>query len=173
MVKRSLLLFFLIVFQFSFSQERTDVFDMARAGTVEEVKEILKSNPYAFQVVNKEGFSPLILACYRGNNNVAKFLINNGSDLNVSSTMGTALMAAVVKGNDEIVKILLDKNADINATDANGTTALMYAVQFQNEYLIKLLLEYKADRSKMDKNGKTAFEFAVFSKNEAIINLLK
>ncbi|MFC6875688.1 ankyrin repeat domain-containing protein [Flavobacterium myungsuense] len=173
MFKTFLIISFLIVFQFSFSQEEVDVFDVARAGTVEEVKEILKSNPKAFIVVNKEGFSPLILACYRGNNEVAKFLINNGSDLNVSGTMGTALMAAVVKGNDEIVKILLDKNADINATDANGTTALMYAVQFQNEYLIKLLLEHKADRSRIDKNGKTAFEFAVFSKNEAIINLLK
>jgi ankyrin repeat protein len=173
MFKKLLVLVFFIVFQFSFSQDKSDVFDIARAGTVEEVKEILKSNPKAFQVVNKEGFSPLILACYKGNNNVAKILIENGSDLNVSSTMGTALMAAVVKGNDEIVKILLDKNADINATDSNGTTALMYAVQFQNEYLIKLLLEYKADKSKIDKYGKTAFEFAVFSKNEIIINLLK
>lgn len=173
MVKRFLVLFSLIVFQFSFSQQKTDVFGVARTGTVEEVKEILKLNPKAFQVVNKDGFSPLILACYRGNNDVAKFLIENGSDLNASSTMGTALMAAVVKGNDEIVKILLDKNANINATDANGTTALMYAVQFQNEELIKLLFEYNADKSKIDKNGKTAFEFAVFSKNEIIINLLK
>jgi ankyrin repeat protein len=173
MFKRFLVVLLLIVFQFSFSQEEVDVFDVARAGTVEEVKEILKSNPKAFLVVNKEGFSPLLLACYRGNNEVAKFLIDNGSDINASSSMGTPLMAAVVKGNHEIVKILLDKNADINAIDANGTTALMYAVQFQNEYLIKLLLEYKADRSRIDKNGKTAFEFAVFSKNEAIINLLK
>ena len=173
MFKRFLVLLSLIVFQFSFSQEKSDVFDIARAGTVEEVKQILKSNPKAFQLVNKEGFSPLILACYRGNNEVVKFLIDNGSDIDASSSMGTALMAAVVKGNDEIVKILLDKNADINAIDSNGTTALMYAVQFQNEELIKLLLEYKADKSKIDKNGKTAFEFAVFSKNEAIINLLK
>ena len=156
-----------------FSQAASNVFDIARKGTADQAKETLKKNINAFKTVNDEGFSPLTLACYRGNNEVAKLLIDNGSDINQKSTMGTPLMAAVVKGNIEIAKILIAKKANLNETDSNGTTPLMYAVQFQNEEFIKLLLLNKADKTKSDKNGKTAFEYAVFAKNEQIINLLK
>ncbi|WP_293871172.1 ankyrin repeat domain-containing protein [Flavobacterium sp.] len=155
------------------SQVVLNVFDIARKGTVEQVKETLKKTPNAFKTVNDEGFSPLTLACYRSNNEVAKLLIDNGSDINQKNNMGTPLMATVVKGNIEIAKILIAKKANLNETDSNGTTPLIYAVQFQNEEFIKLLLLNNVDKTKIDKNGKTAFEYAVFSKNEQIINLLK
>lgn len=167
-------LFFMFFFQNSiFSQETLDVFDIARKGTVEQAKAILKTNPNAFNVVNNDSYSPLILACYRGNNEVAKLLIENGSDINVKSSMGTPLMAAVVKGNNEIAKLLIDKKADINGADPNGTTALIYAVQFQNKEILTLLVQSKADKTHKDNDGKTAFEHAVFAGNEEIINLLK
>ena len=156
-----------------FCQETTTVFDIARKGTLEQIKEIFKKNPKAVNSLNKDGFSPLTLACYRENNEVAKFLIDKGSNINQKSSMGTPLMAAVVKGNMEMVNILLDKKADINGTDENGVTALIYAVQFRNVQAVKVLLQNKADKTKIDKQGKTAFEYAVFSGNEEIINLLK
>lgn len=162
-----------LVVNFSFAQEKLNVFDIGRKGTVEQAKEILKSNPKAFNIVNDEGYSPLVLACYRGNNDVAKFLIENGSDINGVSKMGTPLMAAIVKGNNEVAKLLIDKKADVNAADTNGTTALIYAVQFQNVEILKLLVETKVDKSHKDNDGKTAFEHAVFAGNETIINLLK
>lgn len=155
------------------SQVTADVFDIARKGTVAEAEMIIKTNPNAFNVVNTEGNSPLILACYRGNNEVAKFLISKGANINSSSAMGTALMATVVKGNNEIAKLLVANKADIDAADANGTTALIYAVMFKNKELVELFLKNKADKSKVDKQGKTAFEYAVFSGKEDIINLLK
>ena len=156
-----------------FCQETTTVFDIARKGTLAQIKEIYKKNPKAVNSINKDGFSPLTLACYRENNEVAKFLIDKGSNINQKSSMGTPLMAAVVKGNMEMVNILLDKKADINGTDENGVTALIYAVQFRNVQAVKVLLQNKADKTKIDKQGKTAFEYAVFSGNEEIINLLK
>ena len=115
----------------------------------------------------------MILACYRGNIEVAQFLIENVKDINYNSDMGTALMAATYKNQPELVKSLLKKKANPNAIDANGTTALLLAVQFKNTALVKLLLEYNADKTIKDNKGKTAFEYAVFSQNEQIINLLK
>ncbi|MGL2965680.1 ankyrin repeat domain-containing protein [Flavobacterium sp. XGLA_31] len=157
----------------AFGQETVDVFDIARKGTTAQAKEVVKTNPNAFKTVNKEGFSPLTLACYRGNNDVAKYLIETGCDINQNSSMGTPLMAAIVKGNNEITRYLLEKNANVNLTDANGTTALMYAVMFKNKEVVMLLLQKKANKSPLDSKGKTAFEYAVFSGNEEIINLLK
>ena len=161
----------LFFFQIGFAQQ--DIFDIARKGTVEAVKTIMKQNPGAIDSISREGFSPLILACYRGNIDVAKFLIKEVKDINGNSSMGTPLMAAVVKGNKEIVEVLLDNKANPNLTDANGTTALIYAVQFNYISIVKLLLDFKADKSKIDDKGKTAFEYAAFSNNEEIINLLK
>ena len=166
------LLFFLSVYS-THSQNRLDVFDIARNGTVAEVNYLLKSNPNAFKQLNKDGFSPLLLACYRGNNEVAKLLIETGCNINEKSSMGTPLMAAVVKGNREIVEYLLLKSANVNLTDDNGTTPLMYAVMFKNRELVMLLLEKNADKTLLDQKGKSAFEYAVFTGNQDIINLLK
>lgn len=173
MKKISFLLLFFCGFFHCFAQENLDVFDIARKGTIEQAKEKLKNNPNAFNVVNGEGYSPLLLASYRANNEVAKLLIESGSDINQKSNMGTPLMAAIVKGNNEIAKLLIQRSADVNATDSNGTSALIYSVQFQNIVTLKLLLENKVNKTHKDNEGKTAFEHAVFSGNEEIINLLK
>jgi uncharacterized protein len=156
-----------------YCQEQSDVFTLARTGSVEQVKEVLKKTPNAFTIVNEYGFSPLLLACYKGNNEVAKLLIDSGGDINLLTKMGTPLMAAVVRGNNEMAQLLIEKKADVNATDESGITALIYAVQFQNIAILKLLLQNNADKTHKDNEGKTAFEHAIFSRNEEIINLLK
>ena len=164
---------FLLLVSFGYSQDKLDIFDVARKGTLEQAKEILKTNPKAAVALNADGNSALLLAVYKNNNPVAQFLIDNGADINGTAKMGTPLMAAVVKGNTEAVKMLLNKKADINGFDDNGVTALIYAVQFGNIELVKLFLNNKADKKHTDKQGKTAFEYAVFAGNEEIINSLK
>ena len=165
-------LVFLLGINFCFSQEK-DIFTIARSGTVQEIMDLHKKNPETVNLKNENGFTPLILACYKGNIDVVNFLIKNSNTINTSSEMGTALMAATVRGNVQIVTMLLENAANPNLTDEKGTTALMYAVQFKNVKNVALLLQYKADKLLKDIDGKTAFEFAVFSKNEEIINLLK
>jgi uncharacterized protein len=164
---------FFLLFVSVNAQEKLTIFDIARKGSLDQAKEVFAANPKSVVSVNEEGYSALVLATYRGNNEVAKFLIDNGSDINGISKMGTPLMAAVVKGNIEIAKVLLEKKANPNITDANGTTALIYATMFGNVELIKMLLQYKSDKSIVDNKGKTAFEHAVFSGNQETIKLLK
>jgi ankyrin repeat protein len=167
------LLHFIIFTQSNFAQEKTNVFDVARKGTVAQAKALLKSDPKIFDATSAEGFSPLILACYRGNNEVAKFMIESGCNLNGISNMGTPLMAAIVKGNNEIAQLLIEKKANLNLADSNGITALIYSAQFQNKIILALLIQNKADKLHKDKEGKTAFEYAAFGGNEEIINILK
>lgn len=171
-MKKLVLLTMLLFFSISNAQDKT-VFDVARNGTLAEIQNLNKSNPDLINSLNENKTSPLILACYRGNLEVAQFLIENVKDINYNSDMGTALMAATYKNQPQLVKLLLEKKANPNATDANGITALSLAVQFKNTELVKMLLDYKADKTIKDKKGKTAFEYAVFSQNEPIINLFK
>lgn len=171
---RSVYSYFLLLFaSIAIAQTPPDIFEVARKGSAVQAAKILKDDPAAVNAKSPEGFSPLILACYRGNRDVANYLIKHGADVNVASTMGTALMAAVVKNDVETVKLLLAKEANVELSDSNGITALIYAVKFQNPEIVKLLLKSGASKSARDKDGKTAFEYAVFSGNQNIIELLK
>lgn len=156
------------------AQEKViSIFDVARSGTVSEVKDLMKQNPDIINQTNEGGFSPLILACYRGNVEVAKYLIDHVKDVNYKSKEGTALAGLAVKYNKELVENLLKRNADPNIADDTGYTPLFWAVKFGNTELIQLLLKYKADRSKKDSMGMTPFEYALKTNNKEIINLLK
>lgn len=156
------------------AQEKAkSIFDVARNGTVAEVKQLMKQNPDIINQTNENGFSPLILACYKGNVEVAEFLIDHVKDLNYKSQEGTALAGLSVKYNKVLAEYLLKKNADPNIADGTGTTPLFWAVKFDNKELTELLLRYKADKSIKDKEGKTPFEYALQTNNTEIINLLK
>jgi len=148
------------------------VFEVARRGSLEDIKKLYNQNQAIIDSVDENNSSPLQLACYRGNLEVATFLIQHVKNIDYTSDMGSALMAATYKNQIELVRLLLEKNANPNITDVNGITALMLAVQFKNFEAINLLLNYKADKSLKDHKGITAFEYAIASKNEQLINLL-
>lgn len=161
-------------FTFVSAQEKAkSIFDIARTGTVAEVKELMKQNPDVINQTNDSGFSPLILACYRGNVEVAKFLMDNVKDINYKSQEGTALAGLSVKYNKDLVEHILKKNANPNLADTTGSTPLFWAVKFGNKELIELLLKYKADKTIKDSKGMTPFEYALQTNNKEIINLLK
>lgn len=154
-------------------EKKKDIFDIARSGSVEEVKALMAIHSDTINTINSMGFTPLILACYKGNTDVAKFLIGKVTSIDHNSANGTALAATIVKGNVLLAKILLENNANPNKADANGVTPLIYAIQFKNKELIQLLLQFKADTLLADATGKKPFEYAVFTKDQDIINLLK
>ncbi len=149
------------------------IFDIARHGTLEQLKEAMKSDANVINILSKDGYSSLTLACYYSNNEVAKYLIEHVKDVNSKSGYGTPLMAATVKKNTELIELLLKKNADPNATDQNGSTALHFSVIFSYEDIVKLLMKYKADSTMKDNRGKTAQDYANITGNQKIIKLLK
>lgn len=163
----------ILAFNFCYCQTTNDVFDIGRKGTVEQAKEKLKENPNSFNVVNEEGYSPLLLACYRGNNAVAKFLIESGSDINGKSKFGTPLMACIVKANNEIAKLLIQNKADLEFADGNGTTALIYATNFKNYEIVSALVKAKANVAFKDSKNSTALDYAILANDDKLIEILK
>jgi len=157
----------------SAQQKAKDVFDVARSGTVEEMKALVQIKKDTVNAVNAHGYSTLILACYRGNKPVAEYLASKVDNINYNSSSGTALAAAAIKGDVATVNILLENKANPDLADANGMTPLMFASQFDNKELLLLLLKYKANTTVANIEGKSAMDYAVHNKNQEIINLLK
>jgi hypothetical protein len=166
-----ILLFLFAYFQ-TIAQEKS-CFDSARKGTLAEMKSLINETKIDKDTVDDKGSSLLILACYRGNQEVAEFLISIKANLNYESDNGTALMASVVKNNKNLVDILLKNGANPDLTDKNGITALMLAVQFNNAEMVEKLVKEKANKELKCNQNKTAFEYAVEMNYEEIINLLK
>ena len=89
------------------------------------------------------GATPLMLACGsydydklgNGNLRIAKFLIENGADINCRNEFGdTPLMVACQYKNLEAVKFLIENDADIHAKDNFDNTALNKAYSTINSF---------------------------------------
>jgi uncharacterized protein len=168
-----ILVIFLVASLCKAQDKPKDVFDTARRGTLAEMKGLEAIDKDTINAISPMGFSPLILACYRGNTAVAEYLAKKVKDINYNSSSGTALAATAVKGDVYLSKILLENKADPNIADPTGMTPLLYAVQFENKELVELLLKHKANVKQADKEGRTPLDHAAFTNNQEIINLLK
>lgn len=130
------------------------------AGRMEAIKNYLEqSNTDLVNIYSNDGFTPLSLAAFFNQTEIAKLLVENGADPNISATnlsKVNALHSAIAKENYELCEILLAKGADVNAVQMQNITALHSAVHRGNLELTKLLIENGASiDSKMD-NGDTA-----------------
>lgn len=157
----------------SAQQKAKDVFDVARSGSIDEMKVLEQTDKNVINTLNGSGYSTLILAVYRGNIPVAEYLAPRVNNINHNSGNGTALAAAALKGNVQMVKLLLENKANPDLADGTGMTPLLYAAQFDNKDIITLLLKYKANKALANKEGKSAMDYAVFNKNQETINLLR
>ena len=172
--KNPYLFVFLTFLSFSnVKAQESSIFDIARNGSLMEIKALTKNNPDIINNISKEGYSALTLACYYTNNDVATYLIEHVKDINSKSGYGTPLMAATVKKNSNLVKLLLENNANPNLTDQNNSTALHFSVIFNQQEIIELLMKHKADPNIKDNRGNTALDYAKITNNNKFIQLLK
>jgi hypothetical protein len=130
MKTKQLTLLFLLCAAASASMQAQSLFDAARSNNLTEAKRLVEANADVNQQDDK-GYTPLILATYNDNFEVAIFLLEHGAKTEVSDHSGrTALMGACFKGNEREVKLLLDHGANTAAKDTRGFTSMMYAVMF-------------------------------------------
>jgi len=119
-----------------------DLFSAAAIGYLPEVDAYYNWNPKTVDWYAKDGFTPLQLACYFGQAEVALFLIEKGADIHAVSKNGLALQAihaAVAGCNPVIVRALLDAGADVTSQQAGGFTPLMAAEQNGDVEIIEML----------------------------------
>ena len=63
------------------------------------MKKLLDEKPNQVNALSDQGLSPFLLAAYRGNNEVAKLLIERGADIHSCFSEGSAIYGVIYKNN--------------------------------------------------------------------------
>jgi serine/threonine-protein phosphatase 6 regulatory ankyrin repeat subunit B len=122
----------------------------------------------------EEDLTPFQFACGDGNEELVKFFLDKGVDVNSNTDDGpTALMLACLSKNINIIKMLIDNGANINWKDSEGVTAINQASFREKPEIVSLLLDNGADANIKDKWGDSAITKAIEYENTEILTLIK
>lgn len=149
--------------------------DAAKRDQVNELRKLLSKNENWLEKRDKYQRTPLHSAARFGASSAARFLVEQGADLNVKDESGnTPLHLASIFRHDEIIDLLIQHNADINMLNAQGQAPLSLASLYGNPESIELLLAGGAKINIRDADGNTPLHIAVLYRHpENLEEILK
>lgn len=135
--------------QAGYSTETTEFIEKCKTESIAEIEKLLKTG----EDINQKdgyGYTGLMWAIEKENYEVAKYLINEGADINIKSKTdagNTALYASISDENPnlELVELLIEKGANVNDANERNENCLQAAVMSGNLDLVNLLIEYDVD----------------------------
>ena len=164
------------------------------------VRHLLESNPSLARMKTPDGLSPVFLALYRGNKQLAATIARSKGSLDIfeAASLGelerlkqiveknpsiinsyspdgfTPLALAAYLGQKDTVEYLISKGANVNALAKNttGFTALTGAVSQNNTEITKILVENGANVNHQYEGGYTPLIHAAASGNLELVRIL-
>jgi len=133
---------------------KLDVFEAAAFGRNDRLRELLDEDPSHANAFGDDGFHPLGLACFFGQLEAARLLLDRGANINTLSTnehvQTAAIHASAAAAGDEatryeLVKLALEHGADPNLRQGGGFRAIDAARQNGDSRVEHLLLEHGAE----------------------------
>jgi ankyrin repeat protein len=111
-----ILLIWIFIFHFKSILNAQSIHDLARSGTAAQMEKYLRKHPDHLNLnTNSEhGATPLLLATYRGNHEVAAVLLNAGADPNQCFKEGGIINGVIFKADSEMLDLLIKKGVDVN-----------------------------------------------------------
>lgn len=159
-----------------------NIYEAAAIGDARRVSGWLAMQPNLANSFSPDGYSPLGLASFFGQLEVANVLLGYHADPNVVSNnpMHVAPLNSAVAGNHyEIAAKLIEAGADVNVKQQDGFTPLMGAAQNGNLQMVQLLLDHDADvNARVDKKAQrfadmTALDLAKQANAGQIVSTLQ
>lgn len=113
----------------SSSPSDSPLIEAVKSGSVTKVDSILRTDLSQLNTADQYGMTPLEFACYKGNFEIVKMLIEKGANINSHKHRDgyTALMFAALGGHTDVTQHLLEKGANIAAKNSVGRTASQMA----------------------------------------------
>ncbi len=124
---------------------RSDVIAAVQAGDIEKVRSLIQADAALASVRDERGVSALMHAYYRGRKDIAEFILNSRSDLDI--------FEAVASGHARTVSAMLDRDpAQAKIWSADGFTPLHFAAFFVQQAIARELVRRGADVAAVSMN---------------------
>jgi ankyrin repeat protein len=152
-----------------------DLYESCMAGSKDRVLGMVAGQPDLLNAYSHDGWTPLHLACFFGQPELAKALIEQGADVRARSRnamRNLPLHAAIAGRNREAVRALLEHGAEVNATQEGGWTALHGAAQNGDVETARLLIAAGANVALRAGNQQNAMDLALTKGHQAMVDLL-
>jgi len=148
-----------------------DIFEAAALGRLDRLRDAAS----AINSRSKDGFTALHFACFFGQPDAARRLIENGAAVDAVATNPTQVMplhSAASSRNLEAARLLLEHGAPANARQQAGWVPIHAAAQNGDRPMVELLLKHHADPKLANDEGKTSAMVAREKGHEEIATLL-
>ena len=138
-----------------------DIFEAAALGRLDRIKQSLRDDASAVNSLSKDGFTALHFACFFGQPEAARLLIEGGAAVDAVAANPSQVMplhSAASASNLEAARLLLEHGAPgiVNARQQGGWVPLHAAAQNGDRPMVELLLKHRADPKLANDEGKTS-----------------
>jgi ankyrin repeat protein len=151
-----------------------DIFEAAALGRLDRLKECL-GDASTINAPSKDGFTALHFACFFGQSEAARLLIESGAVVDAVAANPTLVMplhSAASARNLEAASLLLEHGAPVNARQQAGWVPIHAAAQNGDRPMVDLLLKHHADPKLTNDDGKTPAMVAREKGHEELAALL-
>jgi len=170
----------LSILQTAYSQQSETIHKAIVDGDVNKVKELIEADSTLMESKDKNGNTPLNLACLHGftrEPDIAEFLISKGANINTENNNGfTPLHGASSFAGDagganyDLVQLLVTNGANVNAKDKRGNTPLHASIGSVN--IARFLIEHGADVNAKADIGTALHRSLTYDSNDEMPQLL-
>ncbi len=153
-----------------------DIFEASAIGRLDRLKQCLR-DASAINSRSKDGFTALHFACFFGQPESARLLIESGAAVDAVAANPTKVMplhSAASARNLEAARLLLERGARgiVNARQQAGWVPIHAAAQNGDRAMVELLLKHGADPKLANDEGKTPAMVAKEKGHEEIAAML-
>jgi ankyrin repeat protein len=152
-----------------------DIFEATSVGRLDRLKECIRDTS-TINARSKDGFTALHFACFFGQPEAARLLLEHGAATDAVAANPTQVMplhSAASARNREAARLLLEHGAPVNARQQGGWVPIHAAAQNGDRPMVELLLKHHADPKLANDEGKTPAAVAKEKGHEAIAALLE
>jgi|SRR5450631_328291 ankyrin repeat protein len=143
-------------------KQALDIFEATSLGRLDRLKELLREaslrDPSAINSHSKDGFTALHFACFFGQSEAARLLLESGAAADAVAANPMQVMplhSAASARNLEAARLLLEHGALVNARQQAGWVPIHAAAQNGDRPMVELLLKHHADPKLANDEGKT------------------
>ena len=166
----------------------TPLYYAAQCGFQDLVEHLVANDPEQVNATGGHYLRPLVAALARGHFQTAKFLYDNGAQVNVGGDRGaTPLHSAAFCGDFKMVQLLLKHKADVHARlegqPGQGQTPLHFASEGSYERspniavslsnITRVLLEHSADVNARGNDGSTPLHLAAMAARYERVDVIR